>query len=307
MGGYAFDLGVTRLGGFAVTGAAIANLMLANYGVRGTLMSAKLWRPALFGLALLLVLMGGFRSSIIAIIMVFGLLFWLEGLHRSRLILPFGMAAVLMGAVLVPTISYMPYTVQRCFAFLPLDIDPVTRMNAEDSSQWRLDMWAALLPQIPNYLLLGKGLAIKVETFNEVMGQGSAFARNIDASQNPLALANDFHSGPLSIVIPFGIWGVLAWLWFWGGGFYVLYRNYKYCDPDLKVFSRFLLATFVGSCIGFIFVFGDMGYITFFCGTIGLSVALNHGVCGPAKNKLPAVTKVFGPPLASRPQPALQR
>ena len=73
-------------------------------------------------------------------------------------------------------------------------------------------MWKALLPQVPPHLLLGKGYAISMEDF-EMMGRDVAF-RSVDASQQGLALAGDYHNGPLSVVIPFGIWGVIAFLWF---------------------------------------------------------------------------------------------
>jgi hypothetical protein len=113
------------------------------------------------------------------------------------------------------------------------------------------------------------------------------------------------HNGPLSIILPFGIWGVLAWLWFWAGGFYVLRRNYTYGDPDLKNYNRYLLAAFVSGCIFFTLIFGVMESIGTFCGFIGLSVALNHGVRGPARQTNPAAVRVARGPLADRPRPVL--
>ena len=94
-------------------------------------------------------------------------------------------------------------------------------MSADTSTEWRLAIWQALLPQVPKYLLLGKGYSFSAQTFNESMGLGATFKNNIDAADNPLALSSDFHSGPLSLVIPFGIWGVLVWLWYMAAGFYV--------------------------------------------------------------------------------------
>jgi hypothetical protein len=166
-------------------------------------------------------------------------------------------------------------------------------MNAEDSTEWRLNMWEALLPQIPNYLLLGKGYAFSSETYDENIAGNSAF-RAIDASQDPLALASDFHSGPLSVVIPLGLWGVVAWLWFWIAGYFVLWRNYHYGDADLRHINIFLYASFISKCILFLFVAGSMvSDINSFTGLVGLSVAINHGV----KRRAAAVA-------APRPTPA---
>ena len=139
--------------------------------------------------------------------MILGLLFYLEKMYRTSLMLVVVLGGLMGGALLVPLAPHLPYTFQRSLAFLPLNIRPDVRMDAEASTQWRLDMWSALLPEVPKYLLLGKGYSFSQETFNESMGNGATFQHTIDASQNPLALSSDFHSGPLSVVIPFGIWG----------------------------------------------------------------------------------------------------
>ena len=47
--------------------------------------------------------------------------------------------------------------------FCRLDLDPEARQAAEDTVDWRVNMWKALLPQVPKHLLLGKGLAISPE------------------------------------------------------------------------------------------------------------------------------------------------
>ena len=51
------------------------------------------------------------------------LMFFMEGLHRTRL-LPFFILVGLVGAcLLVPLAHKLPYTFQRALSFLPLDID----------------------------------------------------------------------------------------------------------------------------------------------------------------------------------------
>jgi len=164
---------------------------------------------------------------------------------------------------------------------LPLPITEEARMSAESTTEWRLEIWKSLLPQIPQYILRGKGYSFSAQTFNNYMGAEATF-RNIDAADNPLAMSSDFHSGPLSVIIPFGIWGALAWLWFWAASFRVFWRNYRYGDPALRHFNTYMFATFMVSCISFLFVFGDLvSQMCAFSGLVGLSIALNHGVMGP--------------------------
>src|SRR4029077_2244465 len=132
---------------------------------------------------------------------------------------------------------------QRALAFLPLELSADARTDAEGSSEWRLEMWKGLLPQVPQHLLLGKGYAITQEDF-QMMGMDTSF-RSADASQQGLALSFDYHNGPLSVVIPFGIWGFVAFCWFLWSTCWVMYSNFRYGDPALKTINTFLFADLI--------------------------------------------------------------
>ena len=261
----------------------------------------------MFVLAFTLSFLGGFRSAIIGALLVFGLIFILENMHRSILMLPIILIGLMGSVALVPLASQLPYTFQRALAFLPLlNIDPEARLDAQGSTQWRLDIWQALLPEVPKYLLLGKGYAFSAEVFNESMGRNATFQKNIDAAQNPLALSSDFHSGPFSVVISFGLWGVLAWLWYWVAGFRVVWRNYHYGDPAIRHLNLFLFAMFVCKCVGFLFIFGNLVEdVGSFAGIIGLSLALNHGITRPPPRQTNPV--IANPRFSLPAQPAFQR
>jgi hypothetical protein len=90
------------------------------------------------------------------------------------------------------------------------------------------------------------------------------------------AMAGDYHNGPFSVIIPFGIWGAIAFLWVLYAGTRYLYRVYRNSSEELKEINRFLLALFVARILFFFFVFGAF-YIDFYhlTGILGLSVALN--------------------------------
>jgi hypothetical protein len=233
----------------------------------------------------------------------------MEKLHHTGMMMV-GILAVITGSVfLVPLASHLPFTFQRSLAFLPLNISPDARMAAEDSNEWRLAMWKALYPLVPQYLLIGKGYAFSPEVYNQSMGASAQFHNNdnFDASQDPLALSSDFHSGPLSVVLTFGIWGVIVWLWYWAAGFWVLLRNYRYGDPELRHINLFLVALFVARCFSFLFIFGSMvEAVGQFGALFGLSIAFNHGI----KRRRPQASpnqRPASPRLALSPRPAFQR
>ena len=227
-----FEVGVTRLGGIGSAALAVYIWMMARYGIRGIFLSGKPWRPVLFAVLFVLVFLGGFRSALFLCVASFILMFFMEGLHRTPLVLVFGLAGIMACVAVVPLAPKLPFTFQRALAFLPLDLSADAVASAEGSTEWRFTMWKALWPQVPKYLLLGKGYAFSPEDYTEMM-TGSAMANTtaqLDAAQTPLALSSDYHNGMLSVILPFGIWGVLVTYWFLWTGLRVMYRNWKYGD-----------------------------------------------------------------------------
>lgn len=276
-----FEFGVTRLAGTGMAAAALMNVLVAIYGLRGIFLSGKLWRPVVFCISFVLIFLGGFRSNIIGVTATFLILFFLEGLHRTRLLPVLVIFALLIAGLIIPLAPHLPFTFQRVLTILPPSVVHLrsdARMDAQDSWEWRVKMWKALLPEVPNHLLLGKGYAISVEDFDTEMGAGAAIQNSADPSQQALALSSDYHNGPLSVVLPFGIWGVIAIVWFLAGSIWVLYRNYRYGPPNLQTLNAFLFAAYVWLVISF--YGGSLAtQMSSFTGLLALSVAINRGVC----------------------------
>lgn len=264
---------------------AVISYMTARHGLRGILSLRHFWRLLIFLAALQLVLFSASRLGVVVVMIIVALQFWLEGLIRTRMTI-FILAFLLLSAsVAVPFATRLPLSMQRALAVLPIEVDPIARATAEGSSEWRRQIWAVTIPQIPQYLLLGKGYAISREDFGFMTDRsfGEASVENRAAT-----IAGDYHNGPLSVIMPFGIWGVLAFVWFLIAAIRVLRANYRYGAAELKNINTFLLTSFLMSVITFIFVFGSLqtGMIGF-TGIIGLSVALNGGVARPPGRPAP--------------------
>jgi hypothetical protein len=278
----AFGSGLLRLQGLSFAATAAFFFMAARYGLRGVFSLTRPWRLALFLGLFFISMMGGFRGFFIANLVVLGCVFFLEGLHRTRLMFV-AVFLALMGTVAVLTFSdKMPTAIQRTISFLPVKVDPMIRADAEASTEWRLNIWQAILPQVPGYLLLGKGYALSATDY-ESMGEDNPFAASarVNASLESLAIANDFHSGPLSTLICFGIWGVISILAVMAAGFFITYRNFKYGDPALLSVNAMLLAMHLEHVLHFFFIFGAYADdISGFARIVGFSVALNWGVRG---------------------------
>jgi hypothetical protein len=271
-----------RFVGGSLAAISLFSFMLARYGLRGIFLSGKHWRWMILLVASGYGLLGGFRNNLVLIALLLSFHFFVEGLHRTKLLFIFAVMGILGTVALIPLAPHLPHTVQRTLAFLPLDINPAIRQSAEYSSNWRFDMWRALLPQVPQHLLLGKGYAVSRKDIDWLSGTDAAIYHTFDENQM-YALNGNYHSGPLTVILIFGIWGVIGLLWFWGAGVWVLYNNYRHGNPALRTVNTFLLAFFVARIPFYLAIYGDFGSdMLIFCGLLGLGVSLNGGVCRPA-------------------------
>jgi O-antigen ligase len=193
----------------------------------------------------------------------------------------------------------LPLPAQRAVSFLPVKVAPDVRVDADYSVEWRLEMWRLLVPQIPKYLLLGKGYRIDPE---ELYLASLAASRGEGSTSEVATVAGDYHSGPLSTIIPLGLLGTIAFLWLLGAGVKVLYQNYRYGDPVLRNINTFFLAFFIMEIIIYFGVFGALNSQLFvFTGMLGMSVSINGGVRKPGKV---AVARAAQPVAMEAPLPA---
>lgn len=269
----------SRLSGLSFAGMTAGPFLLMRYRLQGILDWTKPWRLALLALLLGMSLLGGFRSAIVFYGILFAVQFCAEGLHRSKL-LPAVLVTIILGFVaLIPLVQKLPLSIQRSLSVLPLPVSAVARIDAAQSTEWRLEMWRVLTPEIPKYFWLGKGFTASATDYYLVQ---ESVKRGLSRDFEMMILSGDYHNGPLSILIPFGIWGLLAFLAFLVAATRVLYRNYRYGDPLLRRINTLLFSFFVAKLIFFLGVFGAIHLdMAIFAGIVGLSVSINGGMCQP--------------------------
>jgi hypothetical protein len=280
MADYSVSGDVYRLTGLAFACLGPYLYMLARFGVRGILDMSNPWRLAVVILLAAMTLFGGFRALVVLLGLAFVIQFFLEGLWRTRLFPALLLAGLVSFVAIIPISNKLPQSVQRTLSFLPfMQVDPVVRYNAMDSTAWRLIMWKMLIPDLPKYVIFGKGYAVSA---TEMYLAHQSMIRGLTSDLEPFLLAGDYHSGPLSIYVPFGSLGTLAFVAFLFFGFRVLRANWKYGDPRLRTINTLLLAYFVTRIVFFIFVFGAISDdLVHFVGIVGMSVCLNAGRAKP--------------------------
>ena len=281
---------VRRVGEFLMIAPALLTYLLARFGVRKLLDLTQPWRLLLLILALGMGLLSGFRSFVLLSGLTFAGMFYLEGLHRTRYA-PALLGILLLGGVVVlPQADKLPLAAQRALTFLPGKFDYGARMSASATMSWRVQMWKDLLPEVPRCLLRGRGWGIDAREFSTTV--------EMEDPLNPLSstmLVGDYHNGPLSILIPFGLYGMIAFVWFLITGLRVLHRNWTFGDPALQIVNALLLASFAARALFFFCCFGSLhGDMPFFLGLLGLSVALNGADASVAQAAQPRFGGHFG-------------
>ena len=284
-----------RYAGLGILGMSGFLFMLARYGARGIFLSGKPWRWVLFGLFFIFNLLGGFRSHIIMCGLTFVVVFFMERMYRTNVFPVFIFGGLVSVTLLIPFANKLPYTFQRSLAFLPVKIDRAARMDAESSSDWRLQIWRDTYPKVPKYLLLGKGYAISKDDLAIASSQNFTYLSTADL----VSISQNYHSGPLSVLMPFGVWGAIALLWFWYGSLRVLYANYCHGDPSFRNVNIFLLAYFAVKIFHFLVIFGGIeNDVADFAALVGLSVSINGGVRRPAPAPAQMAEKMAADPMA---------
>jgi hypothetical protein len=288
------NFGLVRMSGLVSTSSAVCLFMLARYGVKGMLDLGKAWRFLLVAVSLCVGLLSGFRSFFAFIVLVFVIGFFLEGLHRTRHFLTLTTAVLLCFCGLLAFSNKLPLTIQRSLSFLPVEINPIAKQDAQGSLEWRLDMWRNLLPDVPRYLLKGKGYALDpgdlfLSRQNSIHGFGSG--------GDAIILTGDYHNGPLSVLIPFGIWGALAFTWFLYAAGRMLYLNYANSDPALRSVNAALFACFLARLIFFVFFVGGFeSDLAYFTALVGMSVSLNRAKSSPVPTTEAELVPEFSTP-----------
>jgi len=274
------SLGQERLHGVATASTLVFFWVLARVGLAGVFDYSRPWWGALFALLLLGGAAGGYRSTAITMLIVFTIMFCLEKLWRTRVILIMGVLIVIGGGLLVGFADKLPFSLQRTISFLPLKLDAEVQTSAEVSSEWRLEIWREVWQkEVPKYFFRGKGYHINPDDLYM-----AGFALNAGHWRNWewAFIAGDYHNGPLSLLVPFGIFGLIAFLWLLIAGTRFLYRQYRDGPPERRRINALLFAVFLGRGLFFLFVYGAIATDLYvFTGILGLSVALNV----PARRK----------------------
>lgn len=249
---------ITRLTSFS--GIAVALLPVA-FVIRYRSTTGRLVQAAILASVFLLALLSGGRSAIMAVLATslgMGYLV-MKKTSRRKYVAVILAAGFVVFLGLISFADRLPLSAQRALSWIPyIHISSIASVDAQNSTLWRLDLWKYAWEEVPRYVLVGKGFCFD-PAFMDSM------SLRMDTGYGAF-LVHNYHSGPLTLLLDLGVFGLIFWVAFIVR---VLYENLRAIQwINAKGLDRryyyYLLAAYAWTIVSFLFVYGDVSSILFF-------------------------------------------
>jgi hypothetical protein len=168
-------------------------------------------------LGIVAILASGFRSALIQVLLMTTVAVWMRERIMGLFKIIITVFVLASGAV---AISYLPIklptTFQRALSFLPGNWDQVAILDAQDTTDWRLEMWKMILSS-DRYIhnkILGDGFGYLRADYERSLeiASGKQQLSQTDAQQEMFMIDGDYHSGPLGAIRFVGVVGLALFL-----------------------------------------------------------------------------------------------
>ncbi len=211
----------------------------------------------LIGAAAILMAVSGHRIAMLRLFGVIWLYFWILNKGKRFHFVSVSMGLFCLGVAFLYIVApLLPLPAQRMVAILPgVDIDPMVRLSANSTSEWRITLWLDAIQEIPDYLLVGKGFTFS-GTFREML----ALAGQEEYVRSWAIESSSYHNGILSLLIGTGLPGLLIGTAFLLGG---LRRYYRILctlreDRTMHAISLALYCSVLVTIMLYFTVYGDV-------------------------------------------------
>lgn len=211
------DLSVSRGGGgVALLGRA---MVIPCFCLMRPIKAISPFRPLIMltvAIGTVLVLYSGFRSGIAYL----GAVFIASALIRRKMIDV--VAASLMGltCLLLIVVSgkarSLPFGVQRVLSVLPIEVSAAARMDAENSSEWRFEMWKLALTT-DRYIqdkVWGDGFGFSAVEIRAMLDSEDGYSDAMTNIQDQMLAKGSYHGFHVETIRFTGVMGLLAALFF---------------------------------------------------------------------------------------------
>ncbi|MEI8233741.1 MAG: O-antigen ligase family protein [Verrucomicrobiota bacterium] len=245
------DSSISRESEWQGAGTGILKALSSYFPPLSTLNPLHIVRFLLTILACAAILKAGFRSVFIG----WGFFFMLASYFREGLASMMRIPALIVPLVCLLLVSHgtlfeLPLNMQRTLSFLPGKWDPIAEMNAQESNEWRLEIWKTVWNSGDKYIKnwwFGDGFGMTQSDFREAMQAGST-------GQENLTVAGDYHSLPLTTIHTVGYVGLTLFMIQMSGMTYYAWKLIQRAAGT----PYFPLALFVGIPVIYQIIYGPL-------------------------------------------------
>ncbi|HEY4285256.1 MAG TPA: hypothetical protein VGM62_19510 [Chthoniobacterales bacterium] len=244
------------------TGRTLITILVSYFRPLSLLVPINFVRFFLFLLGLGLILISGFRSEFITVGAIFLLASYFRRGRMEAVVVLGGMIVMLITLTLINSIRPLPLAMQRTLSFLPGHWDSRAVKDAEDSTDWRVQMWREI-PKSSRYIrdrVMGDGFGF---TRAELMAMERQALRTGELSQEDSMIIGAFHNGPLSTIRFVGAVGLI--LYYSLLVYVAMYaaRLIRSCAPtSFYPLALFVSLPLIWEPFNYVFIFGayDSGF-----------------------------------------------
>ena len=213
------QLGDTRMTGLLHAGTASVLALCSRFNPTTLISPLHPVRVFLLAVAFSAIFLSGFRNALLFAFVAYLLSAMLRKQMRD-LWISAGVGFLALAALisLQGNVLELPRTMQRALSWLPGEWDQTAVADAEQSSQWRFDMWAWAWndERIMRDRVWGQGFGLSIDDMNLIAasmmaGQGGADLLG-GSDREQFMILGTFHSGPLSSIKYVGAVGLSLYL-----------------------------------------------------------------------------------------------
>ena len=224
---------------------------------------AKKWKIGLFGYLIWKLLIGimgltGFRNRLVGLIMTTFIFGFILSNSKFRYFIISLLAGLFLWFIAILTSPYLPSGLQRSLSFIPgAYADVRTGKDAIESIEWRVEIWQYCWEKAPEYFWVGRGSAFNVYDAVGNLGRSDI----IEFTPWFAYITRSYHSGPLTLLIDYGIVGFVIGSWLLISIIKMTLNGAKKISKFKTTESRFCLALaslLIWEVISFYLVYGQM-------------------------------------------------
>ncbi len=202
-----------------------------------------------------LVALSGYRSGLVTALLIPPIYIFVgEKKFDFARPIAIGIAAALALMVIAQFAEHFPMSIQRSLSVVPFaKISTEARMNAWGTIDWRMQVWKGGLAKIPDYWLVGEGLAFDPDLYPTRLIFSTDHAAQAIVTKS-------YHNGPLSLLLVLGAPGLIV-----GIAFIVVSLVYfskllraDWVNPEMHRIFRCLYSFYVQVGVGFLVTYGDV-------------------------------------------------